>query len=298
MIEPAIVFVRLLQYCAAAILLGSSLFFAWLVPGILPAPLARDGRRTIAAAAALLAVASVLAVALQGSLFAGSLGAGFAPDAFVAIVSSMGLGKAAVVRAGVAALALVWLTISRPGRGGLGATAVLGTIAAASLAWLGHAAASQGWFQLSADILHALTASVWIGALMGFVLLVRNARAPADFARLCMALRRFSAVGVALVLMLGVSGLVNGWYLVGLSHVGQLPFTRYGQVLLAKLAAFPGMLLLAAANRYRLTPALDTRPDPATVRLLRRSLAVEAALGFAVLALVAWLGTLEPLAGS
>ena len=59
------------------------------------------------------------------------------------------------------------------------------------------------------------------------------------------------------------------------------------------------MLGLAAANRYRLTPALNrglnTRlgQDKALADL-RRSLAIETALGLGVLALVAWFGTLPP----
>lgn len=65
------------------------------------------------------------------------------------------------------------------------------------------------------------------------------------------------------------------------------------------------MLALAAANRWRLTPALaaavpgtdtdnvDADPDLA-IAAMRRSLIIEASAALAILALVAWFGTLEP----
>jgi putative copper resistance protein D len=62
-----------------------------------------------------------------------------------------------------------------------------------------------------------------------------------------------------------------------------------------KLALFAGMLALAAAHRWRLVPALAAAGGGSnTVRVLRRTLALEAALGLAVLGVVAVLGTLEP----
>ncbi|WP_315760457.1 CopD family protein [Sphingomonas sp. Y38-1Y] len=81
-----------------------------------------------------------------------------------------------------------------------------------------------------------------------------------------------------------------------------LPFTLYGQLLLAKLGAFAAMVGLASLNRFRLTPALGSVASSGAARreigALRLSLAFEAALGIAVLALVAWLGTLEPVAAA
>jgi putative copper resistance protein D len=80
-------------------------------------------------------------------------------------------------------------------------------------------------------------------------------------------------------------------------------------LLLAKLALFGLMLALAAANRWRLTPALaaavaggdaediDTDPD-AALAAMRRSLIIEALAALAILALVAWFGTLEPFVGA
>lgn len=58
---------------------------------------------------------------------------------------------------------------------------------------------------------------------------------------------------------------------------------------------FAAMLLLAAANQSRLTPALGSglaNSDPVlAVRDLKQGLTLEAAAAAAILALVAWLGT-------
>jgi putative copper resistance protein D len=206
----------------------------------------------------------------------------------------MDLGKAAAARAVVAALAFA-LSLALPaGRTGNAIAAGLGTPAVASLAWMGHAAGSGNRLHLASDIVHALAASLWIGALAGFVLLLVSERAPADTRRLHAALERFSAVGVAMVLALVLSGLANAWYVIGLDHIGQSLSRPYGKLLLAKLAAFAGMVVLAAINRYRLTPALEAQPGAATLACLRRSIGLEATLGFTTLALVAWRGTLEP----
>ncbi|MFT6568809.1 MAG: putative copper resistance protein D, partial [Sphingomonas echinoides] len=74
----------------------------------------------------------------------------------------------------------------------------------------------------------------------------------------------------------------------------------YGQLLLAKLALFALMLGLAALNRFRLTPRFEASIAASDHRgalgALRRSLGAETGCIIAILALVAWLGTLEPLA--
>jgi putative copper resistance protein D len=75
--------------------------------------------------------------------------------------------------------------------------------------------------------------------------------------------------------------------------------TAYGQVLLAKLGVFGAMLALAGANRFLLTPRLSATLDGrghlrTAVSALRASVLIETALGFVVLAMVAWLGVLPP----
>src|SRR3989344_1857443 len=88
------------------------------------------------------------------------------------------------------------------------------------------------------------------------------------------------------------TGLVNAQAIVGIANVGQALASPYGQWMLAKLLLFAAMLGLAAANRWRLTPALRTalvegEAAPA-IGAIRRSLAAEILAGLAILALVGW----------
>jgi copper resistance protein D len=288
MLELAVIAVRLLQYLGAMVLFGSSLFFVYAAPVVWP-------RRLLAGAAGLLALSSLLAIGAQASLFAGSLSAGFTVEALGAVVSSMDLGKAALVRAIAAALALVVL-LAPDGRLIRPTVIGLAAVATASLAWMGHGAASENSLQLSADVIHALSAAAWLGALAGFIGLLGQRT---ELAMLHAALRRFSQVGVPLVASLVLTGLVNSWFLVGLDHIGALATTSYGRLLLAKLALFTGMLVLAARNRNRHTSALEAdlaaaSSNPANLASLRRSIFSEVALGLGVLGAVAWLGTLGP----
>ena len=177
-------------------------------------------------------------------------------------------------------------------------------VALASLAWTGHGAASDGVAgtpQLIADIAHLLASGAWIGAIaaLGAMLFRSPANMSGDHLRLThRALNGFSLVGTVIVALIVVSGLVNSYMLVGPAHILLLPSTLYGQLLVAKLALFGVMLGLAAANRFRLTPALDMAIKGGemvtAIRHLRRSMVFEASAALLILGLVAWLGTLEP----
>ncbi len=176
--------------------------------------------------------------------------------------------------------------------------------ALASLAWTGHGAASDGIAgtrHLIADIVHLLAAGAWFGALVALgALLFRPARSMSkDHIRLThRALEGFSLIGGLIVALIVLSGLVNSWMLVGPEHLLSMRSTLYGQLLIAKLLLFGGMLGLAAANRFRLTPAFGNAITgggtlPA-ISQLRVSVICETSAALIILGLVAWLGTLEP----
>ena len=111
-------------------------------------------------------------------------------------------------------------------------------------------------------------------------------------------LEGFSIAGTIFVALVIGSGLVNGWMLVGPQNILVLALTLYGQLLIAKLILFGIMLALAAANRFRLTPAFNSALQSGrtfgVVMMLRKSLALELSFALIILGLVAWLGTLEP----
>ena len=186
----------------------------------------------------------------------------------------------------------------------LGVVMIASAVALATLAWTGHGAmdeGARGWTHLLADILHLLAAGTWVGALLGLVLLVARPTRQADAAHLTLthrALHGFGLVGTVVVGTIVVTGLANTWLLVGVDNLPMLATSLYGQLLLAKLVLFGAMLGLASRNRFRLTPEFERSMAAGNQRgalgALRRSLAIEAACAVTILALVAWLGTLEP----
>jgi copper resistance protein D len=228
-------------------------------------------------------------------------------ESISAILTGMPLGSAWAARiAGLALLVLSgFLIASRPAAGGRGDECGGAATALASLAWAGHGAMDEGavgWFHLAADIAHLVTAGAWIGALLSLLLLVARPAAGTDAGHLRAthrALDGFARIGTIVVAVIVASGLANAWLLVGPSGLGALPGTLYGQLLLAKLALFAAMLGCAAMNRYRLAPMLSARiaqsDHRSAIVALRVSLALETGCAGIVLALVAWLGTLQPI---
>lgn len=166
-------------------------------------------------------------------------------------------------------------------------------VTVAGLAWTGHGASGEGlagWVRLCGDVLHLLAASTWIGALVLFLSML--AGPVVDVASTARALSRFAGVGTALVGVLVVSGIGNMAFLAAPQDWPTMIAHPYGRLLMVKLLIFAGMLGLAALNRFRLAPRLA---DGAAIASLRRSVAVELAMGLAVLLLVAWLGLLDPM---
>nr|WP_087573345.1 copper homeostasis membrane protein CopD [Sphingomonas sp. CDS-1] len=224
----------------------------------------------------------------------------FSPDWSVVeiLLKETPVGTVLAVRA-VALLSILPLLFRRGG-GWNAAIALPAAIAAATLAWSGHAAASEGLAGSAhriADALHVLAAAGWFGALLA---LLGGVLAGREIGQTAAMLERFSLFGTLFVAMLIVTGAFNAVMIVGLPNLPALLHSRYGWLLLAKLALFGAMLLLAAANRWRLTPKLEAALEGgntgAALSHLRLSLLVETSLAIIILGLVAALGTLDPLA--
>lgn len=221
------------------------------------------------------------------------------------ILDATSVGTAWLLRMAALLIALVVaLALRRRPAAALSLVAGAAAVALASLAWGGHGAMDEGatgWLHLVADIIHLWAAGIWVGALLALLMLVFRRRDLVDRDHLILshrALDGFSLVGTITVGTIIVSGLVNGWLLVGPANILKLPDSLYGQLLVAKLVLFGAMVALAGANRFRLVPAFErslaTADHAAALHTLRRSLTIETGCAIAVLALVAWLGTLEP----
>jgi putative copper resistance protein D len=211
-----------------------------------------------------------------------------------AIATSWKVRMIALLLATLAASRGKWLWI----------VALCSAVSLATLSWAGHGAVDEGlsgWIHLGSDVLHLIASAAWVGALIGLVLLVTRPISQVDSEHLGLthrALHGFGRVGTIVVATLVITGLINSWFLVGYENILMLLITPYGQLLFAKLVLFAAMLLLAALNRFRLTPAFErtivNSDHRGALIALRRSLAVETTLVIAILGLVAWLGTLAP----
>lgn len=282
--ESAAVTLRFFVYLDLLLLAGLSLCSRRTAPVDVPT-------RTIAALAfigAILTVAQFLATALA---MTGGDVAVLDSEMFRYLMLDTPMGISSSARL---LLLLIATLIAIRFAGAHSTRSVLAVAAAATLAWSGHAGASEGTvggFHRASDIIHLIAASVWLGTLA--ILLVSLRRSKTCTTVLIKALHRFAVTGTAVVAALLVTGLFNLWAIVGLDGLPDLPGTRYGQVLALKVLLFAAMLVFAALNRWRFTPRLadGTREGMGG---LRRSVSIEASLAVSIVLAVAILGILSP----
>jgi putative copper resistance protein D len=303
-IATSIIVLRFLQYSGAMILLGSSLFFMYALPkhGLCAAQSFWWPKRLLIFSSAILLLGAASGLVAQTGFLAGSLLEGFRISNLQAVITQMDFGLSSIARGCVAAILLLCLNFISPSRIVWTACAIGGAIICASFVWMGHGAATEGLEGIAhilADITHLLAASVWIGALVCFVFLLMPGQSASDIDEVLFeSLRRFSGIGFGTVVLIVLSGLINSWFMIGPHKLTDFWLTLYGQILVAKVVLFGGMLGFAASNRFRLTPALGRALGPSMssrpLSSLRRSIILETAVAFAVLGLVSYLGTLPP----
>ena len=296
-IDLTVVVLRWLQFAAAVVALGLPLFQIY-APGPVPA---RSARWAAIAAGLLLAVGAAGGLVAQTAMMAGGWAAAFDPASIGYVIQSTALGMADMARAALALAGVAILMFGQDRRvpGLMAVMAFAG--ATASFAWSGHGAASEGaggLIHLIADIIHALAAAVWLGALAGFC--IRLCRPfGGEIETTTRDLAGFATVGSAAVSVLVLTGLINAGFLIGIDGVVRVASSIWGLLLLGKLALFILMVGLAAHNRFTLTPALaraithDTATD-GPVRRLQLSIGLEMAAGLVLLGLVAAMGVQMP----
>ncbi len=294
MIVAGLVASRFLHLSALLILLGCSLFplyadrsaesfvrARWIVPG--------------AAIAALAGGVFWFAFTVAG--MSGSIAGTTNWPTLSLVANSTAFGHIWIMRLILLAVVLVLFGAAARNRPLWLIAAVISGVTVASIAWVGHGQAGQGFgatLHAVSDVVHLFAAAVWIGALAGLLLLLRSGARGETAA----ALTGFSAIGPLTIALLGITGVVNSWFLIGPQHVAAIFTTAYGITLLIKIALFAGMLVFALINRFRLTPRLAMAQHPAAeldgFRALKQSIAAETLLAVLVIAAVALLGTLPP----
>ncbi len=250
--------------------------------------------------------AGLVVLGHQAATLEDRAGAALEPAALARVALDTRFGHVWVVRQGLLLVLGVFLSLRLDVRRALdwraarGETALLATLALAALAAAGHAAAVEpsATTAMASDVAHLLAAGVWAGALPALALLLRAAgrEAGADARPYAvLAARRFSRTALGLVLILVATGAVIAVTHVG--SVGALLGTRYGRLLLLKLALVLLTVGVAAVGRRCLLPGLGGEAAsigrPA-MRRLAGAVASEAGGVLAILAVVTALAVSPP----
>jgi copper transport protein len=234
----------------------------------------------LAAAAVLLAVASLIGIALEGAKASGlGLDAAFRLSLIRDVLETQ-FGRVWLVRsglalavAGIAAFALWRRTRSEHAL----AVAACGLGLAISItpALSGHARVAGG-LAVASDWVHVLAASAWIGGL-AFLLASLWRAAGERWPLAARAVPRFSALAVVSVTALLVAGVVNG--VIEVRSWAALWETTYGRLLLVKVALVLPVLALGAFNNRFSAPRLRAgRASALERRRFVQSTAAELAL--------------------
>jgi copper resistance protein D len=311
----SMVFERAIHFAATILAAGTVFFVAFVVEPALrkiasDAPLARTIftrlRWIMWLSLAFALVSGVAWLVLTAASMSGqSVADVYSQDVLWTVLSQTDFGNDWLVRlilaCGLAGVSVAFLSARGAKSGWLKTAAVILAAAfAGSLAWTGHAIGGQGLEGVVhpiADILHLVAAAAWVGALIPLTLLLAMTGQNADALAVARtATLRFSTLGILSVATILLTGIINTWYLSG--SIDALTETKYGHLLLIKIALFFAMVGVAAFNRLRPTPRLVDNPDVTAAQDARRQLcrnaAVEAAMGVAIIAIVAALGTLPP----
>ncbi len=273
---PDGVAVRALSLLGVVIAAGGA-FLLLIGPVDVAATHRRTYERTILFGAAVLGVASLLNLASLRDVYTGTSLRELTLETRSGGYWLMRLGAAAAIAAAVpfvldarrraAAAALV------------GAAAYLWAYSATS-----HAAAGTGsnW-AIALDLVHGVTATLWIGAVVGLAVTARVAGRDAGYREL---MPRFGLCASLLVFLLVATGTLSAF--VEIDTFDRLWETRYGWTLLAKLALLAPLLAVAGYNARWGRRAVESGRPGSHTRLLRTSLA-EAGLGALVFVAAAML---------
>lgn len=163
--------------------------------------------------------------------------------------------------------------------------------------WFEGHTASKGWWPLHAVLnsVHLAAAAVWAGGVLAMTVIAWGRRRREQRTGLGPMVVRFSSVATVSLIALSLAGVVMAWLV--LDSPGDVFGTRWGQLLIAKLAVVAVAASMGAWNHFRLGPALRQHPDsPQLAKDLRTSLTVESIAMLVIVAVTAALVTASTIA--
>jgi copper transport protein len=300
--------IRFVAFAALVLLVGGLAFVALLWPA--GAALARP-RRILWGALVAALVTTAIGIPVQAVYAAGlplskmlssTVRSGMLDDRFGQVWA------ARLVLLGLTALVLATLT-RRAGTASrstplLAAGGVLGIGLLVTPGLAGHAATEDLVpLAMTADVIHLVSVSLWLGGLALLTLAVLPRRVPGELAQI---IPRFSRMAFAAVVAILVTGSFQGWRQV--RSAAALTETTYGRLLIIKVLLFALLVALAGLSRrlvqarYRVPAArlsfgpgaATADPDEETVAGLRRTVGAETVIAVVVLAVTALLVNAQP----
>ena len=285
---------RFIMYLAALVAAGVAFFLAFIHDH------AEDRWRIVpfVRIGSILALLSAIGIVMSQAALLTGKGAGAITDSTVLRdVLNQNLGwSLALLMIGLAA---VHLSTDIPKKVVSQSLAVYGGLAVTvSFAVWGHATElSPTAISLAADAIHATAAALWLGGLVGLVM-VLSVRTPETVRATAGIIGRFSRMAFWSVIALTLAGLTLTITGSGAS-LNSILTTTWGQLVLAKIGLTLIVVLIAAWNRRTLVPSLTSpteNTDELAVRwaTLLRTIRAEAVLLVAVVALTAIVVNVPP----
>ena len=143
------------------------------------------------------------------------------------------------------------------------------------------------------DWLHLISGSIWVGGLIGLLVIWRSLPVAERIAGLVVCVPRFSNIAFVSVMVLLGSGV--GASVLHLPVLAALWLTSYGKVILIKAGILLAAMPLASVNLLRTKPGLSrAEASEASARLLRRLVAGETVLVAGAIFAAALLASLAP----
>ncbi len=241
-------------------------------------------RRSLLLSSGIAAATSVAAIPLQVGTIASAWTSALMPDTVMSVALNTSSGRVMLVHSTMC-VALFTATFCCKSRAAVLAAALALSSSAAS----GHA--GETIITALVDIMHVLSATAWIGALIPFLLLLQMVKRPEPRADAMQALRNFSVAGHVAVGLVLLSGLANSLLILG--HPPTDLTSPYQVKLLIKIAVALTMTCLAIINRYVVVPHCGTHPR-SSQRILGSIACAEIVLGILAFALVASIGLDDP----
>jgi copper transport protein len=158
----------------------------------------------------------------------------------------------------------------------------------------GHAAqTSPRALAVPLDGLHVLSGSLWVGGLMGLLVVWGSLGAQRRLAGLAVCVPRFSNVALTSVIVLFGSGVAAS--VLRLPTLASLWQTSYGQSIIVKAGILLAAIFVASFNLFKTVPGLRSpMPPPSVAGLLRGLVSAEVVLVAAAVAVAAVLSSLPP----